>query len=206
MSFIFTPLVVTVALLLAIWWRRMRDSSAAADAPGRLLASAVRGMPEEQREWGAAMKSELGQIHGLVARWRFALGCARVALFPPRRAGLWRNAMTGRSPICGMLAVALPPLGLPFIYLAAVIVQAIGGSPYTQSSRWSDPDAVMTVVNFIVKLMFFCQLAGLPLGLAGWLRRERLRWLSLLGMILSVCVIGYFFTVMHFTAGGPNGD
>jgi hypothetical protein len=49
-------------------------------------------------------------------------------------------------------------------------------------------------------------LAGLPLGLAGLLRRERLRWLSALGMVSSLCIIGYFLIVMHFVAGGTNGD
>jgi hypothetical protein len=55
-------------------------------------------------------------------------------------------------------------------------------------------------------LTLLCLIAGLPLGLAGFLRRERLRWLSALGMLSSLCVIGYFLIVMHFVAGGPNGD
>ncbi len=205
-SFVFTPLAVTVALLLCLWWNRVKDSRATLDTPGLLLDAAVRGMPEERCEWGAAMMGELSQIHGLVSRWRFALGCARVALFPPCRDELLRRALTDRSPVCGMLAVAAPPLGLPFIYCAAVIVEAIGGSPFTQSSQWSNPDAVIEVVKIIVMLTLLCLLTGLPLGLAGLLRRERLRWLSALGMISSLCVISYFLIVMHFFAGGPNGD
>jgi hypothetical protein len=203
-SFVFAPLVVTVALLLAIWWKRMRRRSAGLDAAGLVLASAVCALPEARREWGAAMLAELGQIHDLISRWRFALGCARVALFPPPGAGVRQWA--GRSPVCGMLAVALPPLGLPLIYCFAVMAEAIGGSPFTQASRWSNAEAAMVVVNIVVKLLFVCLLAGLPLGLAGWLRRERLRWLSVLGMILTVCLVSYFVTVMHFTAGGPHGD
>jgi hypothetical protein len=44
------------------------------------------------------------------------------------------------------------------------------------------------------------------MGLAGWFRRERLRWLSTLGMVSSVCVLGYFLIVMNLTATGSNED
>jgi hypothetical protein len=208
-SFVFTPLAVTVALLLCLLRNRIKDIRSTLptmDTPGLLLAAAARQTPEERREWGAAMMAELSEIHDLASRWRFALGCVRVALFPPRRARLLRHAPAGRSPVCGALAVAAPPLGLPFIYFAAVIIQAIGGSPFTQSSRWSSPDAVIVIVRVIVMLALFCMLAGLPLGLAGLFRRERLRRLSAMGILSSLCVIGYFLIVMQFVAGGPNGD
>ncbi len=208
LSFVFTPLALTVTLLLFICRNRIKDSRAALpalDTPGLLLTTAVRHMPEERREWGAAMMAELIQVNGAASRWRFALGCSLVSLFPPRRSGLM-PALTGRSPFCGMLAVAAPPLGLPLIYFLAVIIEAIGGSPLTQSSRWSNPEVAIAVIKVIMMLMFFCLPAGLPLGLAGLLRRERLRWLSALGMLISVCIIGYFLTVMNFVAGGPNGD
>ncbi|HKQ78773.1 MAG TPA: hypothetical protein VJ810_34060 [Blastocatellia bacterium] len=208
-SFVFAPLALTVTVLMRVWRNRINDIRATMpmlDAPGLLLTAAVRHMPEEGREWGAAMMAELSQVQGLASRWRFALGCARVALFPPRGVGRLRHSQLSPSPFCGALAVALPPLGLPFIYFAAVIVEAIGGSPFTQSSQWSNPDAVIGVVKIIVTVTILCLLAGLPLGLAGLLRRERPRWLSALGILSSLCVIGYFMLVMHFVAGGPNGD
>jgi hypothetical protein len=55
--------------------------------PERLLAWAVRRMPAERREWGAAMLAELAQLRHPATRWQFALSCVRVALFPPRRGG-----------------------------------------------------------------------------------------------------------------------
>ncbi|MGH9753713.1 MAG: hypothetical protein ACREA2_13110 [Blastocatellia bacterium] len=58
-----------------------------------LLAAAVRRMPAERREWGAAMLAELAQLQNPPTRWRFALGCARVALFPPRKGGLFQTIM-----------------------------------------------------------------------------------------------------------------
>jgi hypothetical protein len=207
LSFVFAPLVITIALLFAILRRRMQGNAnaPAPDAPERLLASAVGEMPAERRDWGSAMQAELGQVQDLSSRWRFALGCIRVALFPPRYAELLQPVLASRSPVCGLLAVTLPPMGLPFIYFAALIVEAIGGSPLTQSSGlggWGNPDAVLVMVKIILLLTMICLVAGLPLGLAGWLRRERLRWLSALGMISSACIFAYFLTVMHFLAGG----
>ena len=63
------------------------------DVTRLLLAAAVRRMPEERREWGAAMLAELAQLQNPSTRWWFALGCARVALFPPRKAGLLQAIM-----------------------------------------------------------------------------------------------------------------
>lgn len=209
MSFVFAPLVFTIVVLVCLWWNGIKGSRAilpAMDIPGLALSAALCCLSEENREWGRAMMGELGQVHGLRARWQFALGCIRVALFPPRRADQFQHSLANRNPVCGLLAIVLPPLGLPFIYFAAVILETIGGNPYTQSSHWSGSDAVIAIVNIAVKLTFVSLLAGVPLGIAGLLRRERLRALSVLGMILSTGIVGYFLIVMSFVAGGPNGD
>jgi hypothetical protein len=58
----------------------------ARDLAYRILAAATARMTPGRRDWGAAMLAELSQIHLRTARWRFALGAARVALFPPRHA------------------------------------------------------------------------------------------------------------------------
>src|SRR5688572_17971535 len=64
-SVVFAPLLVTLALLFALAWRQMRNGHTGLDTPGRLLAAAVRAMPDARREWGAAM----------LADWdRFAMG------------------------------------------------------------------------------------------------------------------------------------
>lgn len=55
------------------------------DWPSLLLSFAVRRMPTERGEWGAAMLAELAQLQQPFARWRFALGCMRVALFLTRQ-------------------------------------------------------------------------------------------------------------------------
>jgi hypothetical protein len=80
--------VVLLALLVAlgIWWASTRARRSTVDWPGQLLAAAVRRLPADRRDWGAAMTAELAQLRDPWARRRFALGCARVALFPPRGA------------------------------------------------------------------------------------------------------------------------
>jgi hypothetical protein len=50
------------------------------DRPARLLARAVRGLPGDRAGWGTAMVAELGQVGVARERWRFSLGCVRVAL------------------------------------------------------------------------------------------------------------------------------
>ncbi len=209
LSFVFTPLVVTITLLFFLLWTRIRACrtlSPAMDTPGLLLAIILRPLPAEQGEVGTVMMTELSRISRWSSRWWFALGCAWVALFPPRSKRAPRRSSSSKSPLCGTLAVALPSLGLPFIYFTAIIVEAFGGSPFTQTSRWSNADAVIELVQIIVKLLFLFLLAGLPLGIAGLLRRERLRWLSVLGMVSSLSITSYFILVMHFVDGGPNGD
>lgn len=201
-AFVFAPLLVTTTVLALVWWKQRRDALVQMDAPGSVLASAVGAMSESRGEWGRAMLAELSQIRSPLARWGFALGAVRVALFTSTRSG----SQAGRNPVCGLLAIALPPLGLPLIYLAAVIIETTVGSPFSQSSSSADPEQAMLVAALIVKVLFLSVLAGVPLGFAGWVRRERMRWLSLAGMLMSAGIVCYFVTVMHFVAGGPNGD
>jgi hypothetical protein len=54
------------------------------DWPRRLVTLASRRLRPERRDWAQAMLAELHHVQGRGARWRFALGCARVALVPPR--------------------------------------------------------------------------------------------------------------------------
>ncbi len=75
------------------------------ELPERLLAAAVRHMPVERREWGAAMLAELAQLQQPSTRWRFALGCSRVALFPPDKDGLLHTVMI--KGILATLAIAV---------------------------------------------------------------------------------------------------
>lgn len=199
--FIFAPLALTVAVLLGIWWKRINDSRAVLptmDTPGLLLAATVRQMPEERREWGTAMMTELGQVQETWARWRFALDCMRVALFPPR-CGV--ALTTSQNPVCSVLAVTLPPLGLPLLYLAALLAEALlQQEGVTMSESYPGLGRSLGLCALAVVL------AGVPLGGAGLLRGERRRGLAMMGILSSLCIIGYFLVVMHFVAGGPQGD
>jgi hypothetical protein len=91
---VFTPGVLAVWLQGRVWWARAtRDwpgGRSGLDGPGRLLAAAAATLPPERHDWGRAMTAEIAQIPDRAARWRFALGGARVAAAPPR---------SGRAPV-----------------------------------------------------------------------------------------------------------
>jgi hypothetical protein len=53
-------------------------------SPERWLKAALHCMPKDRAEWGEAMMAELPQVESK-ERWRFALSCTRVALFPPAK-------------------------------------------------------------------------------------------------------------------------
>lgn len=76
--------VVAALLLLHHWWARAGARLSAADPPGQLLELAVTALPDHRREWATAMTAELACVSGRSARWRFALSCARAALWPAR--------------------------------------------------------------------------------------------------------------------------
>ncbi|HEY6890640.1 MAG TPA: hypothetical protein VI300_22745, partial [Solirubrobacter sp.] len=63
----------------------------------RLLAVAISGLSEPQREWGAAMSAELAAGSGAGRRWRFSVGCARAAGVIRARAALTSREGGGAS-------------------------------------------------------------------------------------------------------------
>jgi hypothetical protein len=88
-----------------------------ADMPNLLLALAMRWMPTGRREWGAAMLAELAQLRHPTTRWLFALGCIRVALFPPPQGGLLQTIMNNITKSLGAAALISLILVAPFAYL-----------------------------------------------------------------------------------------
>ncbi len=192
LAFVFAPPGVGAALLVAWYWRRARHEPRGLDASTAFLASAVRTLPASRTEWGAAMLAELAAVPGAWARWRFALGCARTALFPPRSIA---RSSAERSPVLGLLAVALPLLALPFIYMAAALFEAIG-------SGSDESHALTPVVKMLIVLTAGCLVAGVPLGLAGRWRRERMPWLTAWGIVSTAGAVSYFLLGMRLLAGG----
>jgi hypothetical protein len=79
---------LAVMILLRAWWRRTAAVRSTMDGPQMLLAGALSLLPDRRRDWGTAMSAELTHLRTSSSRWRFALGCARVALFPPRSSRL----------------------------------------------------------------------------------------------------------------------
>jgi hypothetical protein len=91
---ILIPAAASLVVLIVLAVRAVRRlrhtvrSAEGRDAPARLLATAVRRLPADRGPWGRAMLTELAEVPAGAQRWRFALGCVRVALFPPRPGGV----------------------------------------------------------------------------------------------------------------------
>lgn len=195
--FAFTPLALTVGFLICVEWMRLRNGDLATDGPRRLLSVVVQRIPENRRDWGQAMLAEIDQFHDRSERWRFALGCAKVALFPPATMWPrhWLSAFWRLEPKCGALAVTLPPLGVPLLVCAAFAAQN-----FTSHDNFFNGELVPGVVGGLIISSFACMLAGVPFGFAGILRRERSRWLSLTGPALSIVISAYVFLVQHIAS------
>jgi hypothetical protein len=102
-STVLSILGIAAASLLWLVWRHRAALDTQPDAPARLLALAVATLPQSRREWGAAMIAELSSVTGDAARWRFAAGSARAALFPPT---------ARRRPATGTAGAAVSILGV----------------------------------------------------------------------------------------------
>lgn len=198
-AFVFTPLLISVASVAALMVRFLirhargrawhaSDVSRRTDVPASLLTWTVRTMPETRREWGLAMLAELTAVPDGVARWRFALSCIRAVLFMPS-AEATPSVSGERRPVLGLLAVTAPPLALPFIYAAAVLIDATGAAP-------------TAVVRVLVVSTMAALVAGVPLGLASRWRRESLPHLTTWGIASSIGTSAYFLLGMRWLAGG----
>jgi len=99
-----TPWMVAAWLLWRAWWRRAGAELSVLDGPALLLAAAATTLPADRRDWGAAMTAGLARVQDPAARWRFAAGCARAALYPP---GGNRAAVAGALTFAALAATAL---------------------------------------------------------------------------------------------------
>jgi hypothetical protein len=108
--FVFAAVLLTVPTVLRAG-RACRG--AAGDAPAKLLAFAVAGLPHSHRDWGRAMNAELEAVCGGGPRWRFSLGCTRAAgviraramLTSRERGGAGLRALIGAG-VCAAVALA----------------------------------------------------------------------------------------------------
>jgi hypothetical protein len=199
-TFAFAPLALTIVVFVGVCWLRLRNRPMTIDRSEALLAAVVRRMPMERSDWGTAMLAELYRIEGTWSRWRFALSCARVVLFPPRMAQHSSSNLVARvMPPCGTLSVVLPPLGLPLLYFCAIASNA-----FMEHDDFSSGELVPTLLGACILGSIACILAGIPLGVAAFVRREKCRWLSWMGPVWSVSVFSYLQIVQYLAARNLN--
>ncbi len=203
--FIFSPILFTFALVTLISWLKLRKYRDKTDGAENFLRAAIRCMPDERNEWGEAMMAELTYLRGRSLRWEFAHDCVWAALFPPAKTA-WPlylyDAMKRLGSMCGVLSVVLPPLGLPMLWLAAVCADT-----FTTQDGFTFAEGFMPgIIGCSIVLSIVCLCSGVPLGIVGLVRREQIRWLSMLGPCLSITIFSYVMIAMHFAAAGVNGD
>ncbi|ACQ81433.1 hypothetical protein Bcav_3189 [Beutenbergia cavernae DSM 12333] len=121
------PAALAGVLLWIVWWRRIGVRTVGLDAPARLLAAATATVPADRREWGSAMRAELAQVSGRRERWRFAVGCARAALAPPRGRGVPALAVAALAAALVVGAGVAVGRGLPELQVFAVTYAALLG-------------------------------------------------------------------------------
>jgi len=126
-----------------------------ADIPRLLLTVAVRLMPAERREWGEAMLAELAQLQNTSTRWRFALGCSHVAMFPPRRGGLLQTIMNHK------MESIVTTLG------SAALISLILVLPFERGGPWlARAYGIYGIFFLLIPAFFFADL--LLLGAVVW--------------------------------------
>lgn len=178
-------------------------SNSTTDGPELLLTGAVRLLPKERRDWGRAMLAELAQFQNPTARWWFALGCTRVALFPPRKAGLLQTLRnhTMKSITTNPRAAALIGfmLALPFSLLFPIAVFQIEPFHGFLNTLFTEADGVRQ--NTLSKMVLIVTISLLPvasvIALAPVLRSVRAgNGLGAHSMNLSLAVAILFFIAM----------
>jgi hypothetical protein len=83
--------------------------------------------------------------------------------------------MNIKKPICGTLSVAMPPVGLLVAYVGFTLIHEPSG-----------PHQLAGAGMAILILSLLCPVAGIGIGIAGLVRRERFRWLPVLGLLLNI--------------------
>jgi hypothetical protein len=143
--------VAALTILVRDAWRRGATSRSTMDGPHILLTIATRLLPEQRGDWGRAMTAELAQLTD--SRWRFALGCAWVALFPPRgsRRAIFVVAIVTVAASVG-LGVAAGRV-LPAVQVFAVTLVALIGTLVTLAvarSRRPEPTAPGRAITLVM--------------------------------------------------------
>lgn len=172
------------------------------DWPVRLLTAAVRRMAAERSEWGVAMLAELAQLQQPFARWQFALGCTRVALFPPRQKGVWQNLMETKT------KSLLTSLGLAaLIGLLCIAPLAYLEMRYNQARRASDFAALFGLLWLMPAVFTLTSVPVVRSLRAGVLAHPMTLALRVTFMILvALCWISLVRDQLPCFLGVPNCD
>jgi hypothetical protein len=162
-----TPWAIAARVLFRAWRRDDPDASLTIDVPSHLLTAAVASLPSDRRDWGAAMLAELSHVEGQAARWRFALGCVKAALFPPR---------STRTPLVVIV--------LAFVITSSAAYQLVGRAL---------PSMQLFAAAFVAFVgVIAVQTAARSQTLRPAQSKPFVTWAATLGVIASIIATGYF--------------
>ncbi len=143
--------VLVLAVLVVVGLLLMNRRRAEGDLPARLVSVATNRFAASCGEWGQAMAAELTAVPARSQRWRFALGVARVALFPPirHRGRLLWVAAAGLAAAAGATALAardVPSLSV-FVAVLGVLLCGYATVATTRMARPSVPQGMVAVLG-----------------------------------------------------------
>jgi len=155
------------------------NRAAGGDLAFRILSFSSQALPEERGDWGEAMLAELDCVSGRRRRLRFALGCARAALLPPR-AGAAAQAVR-----IGAATTAVAVIGL-FLYTRNRLL----------GESYAGPNSQRGVLGINVDLLFLGLVAASALTalVRSRLTPWRVRAARLYGAVAGVIVGGIALT------------
>ena len=138
------------------------------DLAGRYLRQVVRLLPASRRDWGDAMRAELGSIQSRGERARFALSCTRVAFGQSALTQLGWHLLAAVALVIAVLAddIQYPALRNRLVGAVLVLVAlSFVGSRRSRSARCArsrPPGWVRAGGYLLVGFDLFLELFGYP--------------------------------------------
>jgi len=98
------------------------------------------------------------------------------------------NSSKRTIPVWGILSIALTPLAALFAALSALIAESLVEKPAGLSMH----EHIPVFTRFMVLTTVAIIAAGLISAVIASLKRERPRWLPIVGVVSTICLIGVF--------------
>jgi hypothetical protein len=176
---------------------------------GRYLDLVVKLLPASRSDWGRAMRAELATIDSSAERWRFVLGCTRVALLPNARtqaAGRSLGAAGAVGLVLGAEFALVRTIG-PFVPLVGVLALLAWLGRRRSYFGPVRPDCATRAARACgYALVGACLLAAVvAAGVSDLLRPDSLRWGTPFALLLTLVAAACLAMTAHSSRLGRAG-